>query len=225
MDETVVSIVLGSRSPRRLELLSTIFPREQITVLPPENSEEPGFDGLTTIIEFEQQILKIVEIKQQDVLRQLADRKMPGRTALICADTIVIVEDATGVLLALGQPPRNTQARTVREWFKSYLAGRPHTVMSGVSVTRIESVDGVIDSQNLITKTSVCSTQVTMREDVDAFLDWYISTGEPAGKAGGYAIQGAGSIFVTKIEGSYSNVVGMPLEDTISMLREFEVLS
>jgi septum formation protein len=59
-----------------------------------------------------------------------------------------------------------------------------------------------------------------MRPDVEPWLDWYIATGEPQGKAGGYAVQGAGSVFVTKIEGSYSNVVGLPLEETLALLRE-----
>ena len=59
-----------------------------------------------------------------------------------------------------------------------------------------------------------------MSDTVDQWLDWYISTGEPLGKAGGYAIQGAGSVMVTKVEGSYSNVVGLPIENTVKMLRE-----
>ena len=64
-----------------------------------------------------------------------------------------------------------------------------------------------------------------MRDDVEAWLDWYISTDEPIGKAGGYAIQGVGSVMVTKVEGSYSNVVGLPIENTVEMLREIGALS
>ena len=53
----------------------------------------------------------------------------------------------------------------------------------------------------------------------DEWLDWYVDTGEPLGKAGGYAIQGAGSVLVTRVEGSISNVIGLPLEHTIELLR------
>ena len=61
-----------------------------------------------------------------------------------------------------------------------------------------------------------------MRKDADTLLDWYLTTGESRGKAGGYAIQGAASVFVTQVEGSLSNVVGLPLEETLAMLGELE---
>ena len=64
---------------------------------------------------------------------------------------------------------------------------------------------------------------VRFRDDVGTLVDWYIRTDEPRGKAGGYAIQGAGSVFVRSIDGSLSNVVGLPLNETIEILREYSV--
>jgi len=58
-----------------------------------------------------------------------------------------------------------------------------------------------------------------MRPDVEPLLDWYLSTGESRGKAGGYAIQGAASVFVTQVSGSLSNVIGLPLELTRQLLN------
>ena len=59
--------------------------------------------------------------------------------------------------------------------------------------------------------------------DVERHLEWYIGTEEPRGKAGGYAIQGAASIFVSKVAGSLSNVVGLPLECLLEILEELKI--
>lgn len=223
----MIPIVVGSRSPRRLDLLSAALPDRELVVCPPLNADEPGFDDVTTLAGFESRIGEIVVAKLADVLQQLTINDVAARSqfaadefAVICADTTVIVTDDAGRPLSLGQPPETTDWQAVVSgWFRQYLAGRTHTVMSGVSVARCCHSTGetkVLDR--------ICSTQVTMRSDIDGWLDWYLATGEPIGKAGGYAIQGAGSVFVTKLDGSYSNVVGLPLEETLAMLRELEAL-
>jgi septum formation protein len=223
----VIPIVVGSRSPRRLDLLSAALPSRDLVVCPPLNADEPGFDDVATFAGFESRIGEIVTAKLADVLQQLTINDVTARShvtadefAVISADTTVIVTDDAGRPLSLGQPPETGDWQAVvADWFRRYLAGRTHTVMSGVSVARCCRSTGettVLDR--------VCSTQVTMRSEIDDWLDWYLATGEPLGKAGGYAIQGAGSVFVTKLEGSYSNVVGLPLEETLAMLRELEAL-
>jgi septum formation protein len=223
----VIPIVVGSRSPRRLDLLRATLPGRELVVCPPLDAEEPGFDDVTTLPGFESRIGEIVAAKLDDVLLQLMNTDGAGRGrvssdefAVICADTTVIATDDAGRRLSLGQPPETDNWRAVvADWFRRYLAGRTHVVMSGVSVARCCRLTGEVVVLNRF-----CSTLVTMRGDVDEWLDWYLSTGEPPGKAGGYAIQGAGSVFVTKLEGSYSNVVGLPLEDTLAMLRELNVV-
>ena len=223
----MIPIVVGSRSPRRLDLLKAALPDREFVVCPPLTADEPGFDDVTTVAGFESRITEIVAAKLDDVLSQLGigDGAVPGQFdsdafAVICADTTVIVTDDAGRRLSLGQPPEAGDWRAVvAGWFRDYLAGRTHTVMSGVSVVRCRRSTG-----ETVVLNRVCSTQVTMRSDLDGWLDWYLKTGEPLGKAGGYAIQGAGSVFVTKLEGSYSNVVGLPLEDTLAMLCELEIL-
>jgi septum formation protein len=219
---TDIPIVIGSRSPRRLELLQTIVAPERLVVLPPRDADEPGFAGLRSMSAFETRCHEIVELKRQDVLDQLVAGAVPnGPCVVICADTTVIAEDAEGSLLSLGQPNvADDWEDEVRGWLRDYLAGRTHTVLSAVSVSLIDETGTVGKTLN-----QLCETRVTMRDDVEQWLDWYISTGEPIGKAGGYAIQGAGSVMVTKVEGSYSNVVGLPIENTVEMLREVGALS
>lgn len=219
---TELPIIIGSRSPRRLELLKMVAAPERLAVLPPRDADEPGFDGLRSMSEFETRCREIVELKRQDVTRQLADGAAPDHgCVVVCADTTVIVNDKTGNPLALGQPQEDGDWQSeVRGWFRDCLAGQTHTVLSVVSVSLFEESGEVGKSLN-----QSCETSVTMRDDVERWLDWYISTGEPIGKAGGYAIQGAGSVMVTKVEGSYSNVVGLPIENTVEMLKEIGALS
>ncbi len=223
----MIPIVVGSRSPRRLDLLSAALPDRDFVVCPPLNADEPDFDDVMTLAGFESRIGEIVAAKLADVLQQLTVNDVAAQSqvtadefAVICADTTVIVTDDAGRPLSLGQPPEGGDWQAVvADWFRRYLAGRTHTVMSAVSVARCCHSTGNTKVLDLI-----CSTQVTMRSDIDGWLDWYLATGEPIGKAGGYAIQGAGSVFVTKLDGSYSNVVGLPLEETLTMLRELNVL-
>tara|TARA_R110002072_G_scaffold99008_1_gene217987 strand:- start:112142 stop:112747 length:606 start_codon:yes stop_codon:yes gene_type:complete len=195
---------------------------ERLVVLPPRDADEPGFDGLRSMSEFETRCHEIVELKRLDVIDQLiAGAISNGPCVVICADTTVIVEVSSGGLLALGQPNvADDWEAEVRGWFRDYLAGQTHTVLSAVSVSLLD-----VAGDDCRTLNQSCATLVTMRDDVEAWLDWYISTDEPIGKAGGYAIQGVGSVMVTKVEGSYSNVVGLPIENTVEMLREIGALS
>ena len=198
-------VVLASRSPQRRELLSLIVPKERIEVLPPINSEEAGFEGLTTFAEIEQRLLEIAQQKNRDVQQQWG---AGTDIVVLAADTVVVIERA-GQLQVLGQPPEHEPeyGQTVRDWFRSGYFGRTHTVLTGVywSVPDDPARNG----------TAVARSQIRFRADGEQWLDWYLSTGEPRGKAGGYAIQGAGSVFVESITGSLSNIIGLPLESLI----------
>jgi septum formation protein len=107
------------------------------------------------------------------------------------ADTIVALAGDI-----LGKPHDVAEARA----FVGRLNGRTHEVVGGIALTAGGEV-----------ATAVEITRVTFRRVEDAVLDWYVATGEWEGRAGGYAIQGAGAALVTSIEGDYLNVVGLPL--------------
>ncbi|MBA3312191.1 MAG: Maf family protein [Planctomycetota bacterium] len=206
MQSSAPLFVLASRSPRRLELLSQIVPIDAIRVLPPVSSDEAGFDGLRSLVDVETRLTEIAAAKCGDVLRQLGDEGTGS--VVIAADTVVVAGEREH-LAVLGQPPEASWRETTRHWFSTYYAGRAHSVLTGLCVSTRSGL-----------KQRIVTTQVTFREDVAALLDWYLDTEEPRGKAGGYAIQGAGSLFVERIEGSLTNVIGLPLRELFEVLDE-----
>jgi septum formation protein len=127
----------------------------------------------------------------------------PGEV-VVAADTTV---DLDGELL--GKPANPDEARALLR----RLSGRTHHVHTGVCVHR--AVDPVAQIRS-----DVVDTAVTFATLPEAWIDWYVATGEPLDKAGGYGMQGAAALFVARIDGSPSNVIGLPLDSLASLLRE-----
>ena len=200
-------IVLGSRSPRRRELLSLLVPPERILILPPSDPDEPGFEGLRDDDAIANQLRQIARMKNDDVR---ARAECPREALVLTADTVIVAGEP-GAYVVLGQPPsRPDWQATVREWFHAHYFHRVHRAMTAVFLSH---ADGRHWEQ-------IVETRVTMGPEDPALLDWYLNTGEPLGKAGGYALQGAGSVFIERVEGSLSNVVGLPLEAVGQLLQE-----
>lgn len=206
--------ILASRSPRRLELLRQVVHPELIEVRPPDSPFEAGFDDCEDVDAIRDRLGQIARVKAEQV-RTALNAEEAGlhelpRTLLIAADTTVVITDRHRPLV-LGQPPDHSEWReVVSDWFHDHYAGRTHSAVTAVHVT---TPDGRHAEQ-------VVETRVTFRRDVDRWLNWYLLTGEPRGKAGGYALQGAGSVFIEKVEGSLSNVVGLPLEALLELFAE-----
>jgi septum formation protein len=211
-------IVLGSRSPRRLDLLRQIWPAELIDVVPPSSTAEAHFENLHGWPSIERRLLEIAATKCEDVSAQVRKRLDPSVAPpiVVTADTVVVVERAGGLLHVLGQPPADDSwPETVRRWFREDYAGKTHLAATAVCVERLIAEGTALREER---RARVVTSRVTFVADVDRWLDWYLSTGEPRGKAGGYALQGAGSLFIEKVEGSLSNVVGLPLAELLDML-------
>ena len=121
------------------------------------------------------------------------------RRIVLAADTAVVVDAHI-----LGKPMDETDASRMLRM----LSGRTHEVLTAVSVFH----------PGQIVDTRVDTTAVEFAPLSDADIDWYVSSGEPMDKAGAYAVQGLASRFVTRIEGSYSNVVGLPVALVYQML-------
>jgi len=138
-----------------------------------------------------------------DKARIAAERA--GEGIVIAADTIVVAGDAI-----LGKPSGPADARRML----SVLSGRGHEVITGLAV--VDAATG-----RFTVRTS--ATQVWFRELSDREIESYVATGEPLDKAGAYGIQERGALLVERIEGCYSNVVGLPLSLLGEMLREFGV--
>lgn len=124
--------------------------------------------------------------------------------AALGADTTVVVEGEI-----VGKPVDEADARRMLR----LLSGRWHEVLTGVSLVNPSS------GQNH--SSDVAITRVKFASLSDAEIEWYVATGEPMDKAGAYGIQGYASRFVESIEGSYSNVVGLPVQMVYRMISEF----
>jgi septum formation protein len=146
------------------------------------------------------------EVPQQYVLRvarakarQVAERRGRFAKAVLGADTAVVVGQEI-----FGKPAHDGEAVHMLKT----LAGAVHEVLTGVVI-----VSGS-DELTEVVRTRVHLLPITMDE-----IEWYVSTGEPEGKAGAYAIQGRAARFVDWIDGSWSNVVGLPVATVARMLR------
>lgn len=141
-------------------------------------------------------VKRLAEAKAQAVLTQF-----PNAT-VIAADTSLSLDGQI-----IGKPESKQHAFEI--W--TALSGRQHYVFSGVCVANAKQV-----------KSRVVATVVYFQHLTHADMEKYWATGEPVGKAGGYAIQGYAAQFIPAITGSYSNVVGLPLHETLQLLAEFQ---
>lgn len=124
---------------------------------------------------------------------------------VIAADTFIVFEGKI-----LGKPDTETEARRMLET----ISGKSHSVITGFTI---------IDTENNKALSRSVETKVYMKKMTLGEIDVYVKSKEPLDKAGGYAIQGLGSVIVEKIEGDYFNVIGLPLNALAESLKEFGV--
>jgi septum formation protein len=157
----------------------------------PSRVEEVPLEGESP----REHVLRLCEEKARKVAEHYANHWVLG------ADTIVLLDD-----LILGKPRNRKEAL----WMLNSLQGRSHEVYTGLCLFAKEADR---------TAMRVVPTTVQMRDLRSDELIWYLRTGEPFDKAGGYAIQGHGTVLIKRIEGSYTNVVGLPLTELYEMLQ------
>ncbi len=186
-------LVLASASPRRQELLRNAglsFAIEPANIDETPRAGESPRDCAERLAR--EKALAVCAIRPQD--------------SVLGADTIVVVDETI-----LGKPIDADDAfRMLR-----LLSGRVHRVITGVSLVR-----PVVSGQEPVVRVASETTLVTMSEISDEEIRAYVTTGEPMDKAGAYAIQGMASRWVPRIEGDYSNVVGLPVALVYRMLRD-----
>ena len=189
-------IILASKSPRRRVLLELIVPAARI-VVQESNVREVMVEGESP----EAFCMRVARDKAASVWKKCSSKR-GDVVAVIGADTVISCEGEV-----IGQPmDREDAARILRR-----LSGRQHKVLTGVAVlsTRLERYQ-------TFTVTSV----VRMHNLSDEIIADYVATDEPLDKAGAYAIQGEGSDLVASYDGSYTNIVGLPLEELKQALAE-----
>lgn len=157
------------------------------TVLPPDIDETPMPNEAADAY-----VVRLAVAKAAAVAAGLT-----GDALVIAADTTVEID---GEILAKPVDAADAAAMLRR------LSGRRHRVFTGVAVRRGADV-----------RSEVVTTGVRFAAITGADIDWYVGTGEPLDKAGGYALQGAGGVFVEAVEGSVSNVVGLPLHTVVRL--------
>jgi septum formation protein len=184
-------LVLASASPRRRELLARAG--VAVEVMPAHIDEEPLADEAPEAL-----AERLAREKALAVARRVGPR--PSRLVL-GSDTIVVLD---GDVLGKPRDPAHAEALLAR------LAGRTHRVITGVAVAR---------SDDLALSSLTVASRVTIRAASAEEIRRYVAGGEPLDKAGAYALQGEGRRFVTAVEGSESNVIGLPLEETLDLLR------
>lgn len=182
-------IYLASASPRRAELLSRIGIQYQILPAAIDESQQPAEPPVEYVVRM-----------AQEKARAIRDRRNPRSDApILGADTVVVIEGEI-----LGKPADETEAVAIL----GRLSGRVHSVFSAVAL---------LQHQRELTAMSASKVQFRAIAAEEARAYW--RSGEPAGKAGAYAIQGIGAIFVERLEGSYSGVMGLPLFETARLLE------
>ena len=190
-----MQLILASRSPRRAALLTAAGIPFDVLAADVDEAVRPGETA-------------DVHVRRLAEAKALAVSTLAGERPILGADTVVVVDGAI-----LGKPVDEDDARRMLR----LLSGRRHEVMTGVCLAW--PVAGGRGGNPRTSEVNVAVTAVEFTTLSGREIDWYVSSGEPADTAGAYAIQGLASRFVTRIEGSYSNVVGLPVALVCQLCR------
>lgn len=188
-------LILASGSPRRRDLLKQIGVTFETGPSDAEEVRNPEESP-------EAYVLRVAKAKAADVLP-----RYPAGTWVLGADTEVVLNNQV-----FGKPEScDNSLLMLRK-----LSGLTHKVLSSVCLLRNSGQE----AEDLEVRSTIVTTLVTFKALTDDEIMAYWQTGEPVGKAGSYAIQGLGAVFVSRIEGSFSGVVGLPLAETAALFSE-----
>ena len=202
-----MKIILASGSPRRLELLRQMGWDVEVHSLPfPESETVNEATEKADRLRNEKDVVLLSSYRDADLVcaynalgKGRAAAKVTGTVIpVVAADTIVVLGGQI-----LGKPSDAADAKRMLH----LLSGKTHVVQTATVV--------LYQDKSLL---QVVTTSVRFRTLTEEEIDWYVGTGEPLDKAGAYGIQGKGAVLVERIEGSYDNVVGLPLTAVYEML-------
>jgi septum formation protein len=193
-----LKVLLASRSPRRRGLIQRILPRERIAFAQSEVPEKRGIGE-----EPDAYCVRLAKEKVTSAWSRCESRST-DIGAVVGADTVVLLDDQI-----IGQPKDRDDAVRILEM----LSGRCHEVITGVAVYFTRSTRF---------HTFTVRSKVWLNDLSAQIISDYVATGEPMDKAGAYAIQGKGRSLVARYEGSFSNIVGLPLEELDEVLSCLE---
>ena len=186
-------LILASKSPRRAEILRAVGWQFESIAANIDETREPDEDAVSYV-------MRLARTKAKKIRAQVASGMVLG------ADTTVVVNGEI-----LEQPQDAEDARRMLH----LLNNKWHEVLTGVALVSDGTQDG---SDSVLVDHEL--TRVRFSEMSDAEIDWYISTGEPFGKAGAYGIQGHAALFIEEIQGDYFNIVGLPIRLVYELLNK-----
>ena len=193
------SVVLASASPRRTALLKQMNIAH--TIQPADIDESPRLNETPLSL-----VSRLAAEKGLAVKAKLASKQtLTDDTVILASDTLIAFNGQS-----VGKPENKADAKRIL----TMLSGNTHEVLTAISVLN-----------NTRQQTQVITTSVTFAALTNEQITAYWETGDPADKAGSYAIQGIGGEFVVSINGSASAVIGLPLYETRQLLNEFGVVS
>lgn len=195
-------VYLASQSPRRQALLQQIGVSFEV-VLPSDTQAAEALEAVLPNESALTYVKRVSRLKLRSAMLELAAQSRP-LAPVLCADTTVVIDQQI-----LGKPVDAQHAYDML----SRLSGKTHHVLTAVVIGH----NGRL--QQALSKSSVQFASMTAL-DIQAYVD----SGEPMGKAGAYAIQGRVSAFISKISGSYSGIMGLPLYETSQLLKSIEVI-
>jgi septum formation protein len=193
---------LASQSPRRRQLLDQLGVAHAL-LLPDPHEDAEAIEQVLPGESPSAYVQRVTGLKLDAALARLKRRGLPP-APILCSDTTV----ALGRRI-YGKPVDEPDAARML----AQLAGATHRVLTAVAV-------GTPRRRQQTLSTSRVTFEALTRAQVRA----YVATGEPMGKAGAYAIQGRAAMHVTRIDGSYSGIMGLPMHETAGLLRAFGIL-
>lgn len=191
-------IYLASQSPRRSQLLDQLGVRHEL-LLPDPDEDAESLEAVLRSEAPKTYVRRVTELKLAAAQQRLVRRKLPVAPVL-CADTTV----ALGRTI-FGKPEDPQDAKRMLR----ALANRPHRVVTAIAIGMGER-----------RLSALSESWVTFADMTEPEIEAYVDSGEPAGKAGAYAVQGRAAAHITHISGSYSGIMGLPLFETAQLLRE-----
>ena len=190
-------VYLASQSPRRRQLLEQLGIRYELLL--PDVTEDA--EGLEVVLKNEAPtayVTRVTNLKLDAAVARLKRQQLQP-APILCSDTTV----ALGRII-YGKPNDEKDAKRML----TTLSGHSHRVLTAVAV---QSGRKRFDA--------LSTSKVTFDEMTQKQINAYVSTGEPFGKAGAYAVQGRAALYITRIDGSYSGIMGLPIRETALLLQ------
>ena len=192
-------IYLASQSPRRRQLLEQLGVRLEL-LLPELDEDAEALEAVKTNEAPATYVKRVTRLKLDAAMARLKCRGLPA-APILCCDTTV----ALGRVI-YGKPEDAKDARRML----SELAGSTHRVLTAVAVQASGKADRRFEALSI--------SHVSFEAMTPAQIRAYVASGEPMGKAGAYAVQGRAALHITRINGSYSGIMGLPLRETALLL-------